>query len=119
MFVNCSNHPSERWGERQLQEAGKWGEITDYPFPYVKAEADEESVSEMARQAVRDIMRMNPDAVMCQGEFTLTYQIVQSLKEQGVLAVSACSERCVVEKLLSDGSTHRESKFHFIRFREY
>jgi len=119
MFVNCSNHPSELWGERQLQEAGKWGEIEDYPFPYVKAGADEERISEMAQQAVRDIMRMNPDVVMCQGEFTLTYQIVQTLKEQGILVVSACSERCVAEKQLPDGSTHRESKFQFVRFRKY
>lgn len=119
MFVNCSNHPSERWEERQLLAAGKWGEIVDYAFPYVRAGADEETVSEMAGKAVREMAQLRPDAVMCQGEFTLTYAIVKRLKEQGILVVAACSERRVEEKRLSDGSTQKESEFRFVRFRKY
>ena len=25
VFINCSNHPSEGWGERQREEAEKYG----------------------------------------------------------------------------------------------
>lgn len=119
MFVNCSNHPSERWEERQLRAAGKWGEIVDYAFPYVRADADEEIVSKMAATVAREIAQLRPDAVMCQGEFTLTYAIAKRLKEQGIPVVAACSERCVEETQLSDGSTQKASKFLFVRFRKY
>ena len=91
----------------------------DYAFPYVKADADEKMISEMAQQVVREIMQLHPGVVMCQGEFTLTYEIVKRLKEQGVPVVSACSEWCVEEKLLPDGSTQKVSKFRFVRFRKY
>ena len=32
MFINYTNHPSASWGEKQTDEAKKYGEIVDMPF---------------------------------------------------------------------------------------
>lgn len=41
MLVSFTNHPSFQWGERQLREAEKYGDIVDIPFPAVDLEGDE------------------------------------------------------------------------------
>ena len=33
MFINYTNHPSDAWGEKQREEASKYGEILDIHFP--------------------------------------------------------------------------------------
>lgn len=58
-------------------------------------------------------------AVMCQGEFTLSYAIIKRLKERGICAVAACSRREAEEILQEDGSTRKKVVFHFEGFREY
>ena len=35
MFINYTNHPSASWGEKQTDEAKKYGEIVDMPFPNI------------------------------------------------------------------------------------
>lgn len=40
MFINYTNHPSASWGEKQTDEAKKYGEIVDMPF--LKLLADDE-----------------------------------------------------------------------------
>ena len=35
MFLNFSNHPSDRWNKAQRQAAERYGEIRDVPFPDV------------------------------------------------------------------------------------
>lgn len=119
MFINFSNHRYENWGEKQKEAAAVWGEAKDLSFPYVSPEADERQIQETADQAVKDIMELKPDAVMCQGEFTLSYAVVKRLKEHGITVVSACSERRVTEELLGDGSSRKMSQYQFVRFREY
>ena len=73
MLLNCSNHISKNWSEKQLKAASQWGEIIDYPFPQVPAIADEVYISKQADDIVKDIRSMQPSVVMCQGEFTLSY----------------------------------------------
>lgn len=119
MFINCSNHRFENWSIEQKNAAEKWGEIVDYPFPAVDAEADETQVLLLAEETMREIMKMKPDAVMCQGEFTLTYALVQLLKKQGIVVLAACSERRTVEEKLPGGEIEKVSRFIFTRFREY
>ena len=118
-FVNCSNHPSSWWGENQRREAGKWGEIVDVPFPQVRSESDEEEICRLAQKTVEKILVHHPEAVMCQGEFTLTYAVVRLLKEHGVPAVAASSERRTAEKVLESGKTEKTAVFEFRRFRFY
>lgn len=119
MFINCTNHSVANWGEKQKEEAGRWGEVVDYPFPIVKAQSDEEEIKNIADKVVNDIADKNPDIVLCQGEFTLTYAIVNQLKRRGIKVVAACSERRTNEQLLKDGITKKESYYEFVRFREY
>lgn len=118
-FINCSNHTSSSWNQKQIEEAEKWGAIQDYQFPCVDADATEEEVRLMAERVIRDLIRLEPDAVMCQGEFTLTYNIVKGLKKMGIPVVSACSKRITEEEVQTDGSTKKISYFRFVRFRQY
>lgn len=119
MFLNCSNHCSVNWGMEQKKAAESWGEIADYAFPAVDADADEQKIDALAEKAAAEIISMHPEAVMCQGEFTLTYALVSRLKEAGILVLAACSERKVVEELLQDGEIRKTSGFVFVRFRRY
>lgn len=119
MFVNCSNHASDLWEEVQKQAAEKWGKIIDYPFPNVSPEADTEEIHVLARQVVEEIMKLHPQAVMCQGEWTLSYEIIRQLKQRGIYVAAACSKRIVTEKQREDGSTEKCSLFRFVQFREY
>lgn len=119
MFVNCSNHRSEYWGEKQRRAAEAWGEIVDYPFPNVEADSDEAWIEKTAQNVANELFAMHPDAVMCQGEFTLTYALVTKLKAEGINVVSACSNRKVTEHILEDGRVRKETEFQFVRYRQY
>ena len=119
MFLNCTNHKTSEWSENQKKAALLEGEILDFPFPTVSAEADELEIENMAHNIVEKIIQRKPNIVLCQGEFTLTYSIVSKLIDQKIRVVSACSERKASIKLLPDGNSLKEAYFEFIRFREY
>ena len=119
MFLNCSNHRIEDWSIYQIKEAEEYGEIVEYPFPYVTPQLDEVVINELASKTAEDISKMKPDIVMCQGEFTLTYKIVEKLKELNIKVVAACSDRVTTEVKQADGSIKKIVEFKFIRFREY
>ena len=78
-----------------------------------------EEIQEMAESYIARILEYQPVAVMCQGEFTLTYHVVRLLKEHGITVVSACSERKSVEKKKEDGTVYKSAVFRFAQFREY
>ena len=120
MLINLSNHPSARWSERQMSEAYKlYGGVIDYPFPSVKAELSHDEIYKLAYETASNVVHQSPDAVLCQGEFSLTYALVNILKEKGITVICACSERKVTETVDADGKTEKTAIFVFIRFREY
>lgn len=119
VFINVSNHSSLFWGKEQLSAAQEIGKVIDYPFPSVPAEADTSVIRELADQVCSDLEKYPAKAVMVQGEFTLTYQIVSKLKASGCRVVAACTVRDVKEKHLEDGTTAKESRFRFVQFRDY
>lgn len=119
MFINLSNHKSVTWSKEQKESAEKWGEIIDYPFPNVWPDADEKDIAAMGEKIVGELMEKDAKAVMCQGEFTLSYTIIRKLKEKGIPVFAASSERVVEEQVLEDGTVEKISKFRFVRFREY
>ena len=119
MFINCSNHKKEFWSNAQLSAAAQWGPIVDFPFPYVKANLTENEIQLLADETVKTLLAMNPDAVMCQGEFTLTYAIVNRLLKQHITVVSACSERHTSEEFTNDGKSIKHAEYEFVRFRKY
>lgn len=120
IFVNFSNHPSSRWSEEQLKVAGQqYGEIVDVPFPSLDPCMDERAIAEIGEDCIEKILKLSPCAVMCQGEFTLTFYVVNRLINKGISCVSACSERSSVEVMQEDGSVRKESLFLFRGFRKY
>lgn len=118
-FINFSNHSSMYWNEKQKSAANEWGPIIDVPFPSVKADASKQEISQLAEQAVSEILKHNPKAVMCQGEFTLSYTVICLLKKKGIKVVSACSDRVTTEEHLDDGTMVKHAQFNFVKFREY
>lgn len=73
----------------------------------------------MAREQAGYIASLHPAAVLCQGESCYTYAMVDSLLNQGIRVLAACSQRQVREYRTADGQLHRDSAFAFVGFREY
>ena len=102
-----------------MTAAQTYGEPIDVPFPNVDAEATSAEVVALAETNLEKILAHKPAAVLCQGEFTYTFALVARLKNFGVTAVAATSERVVAEEILPDGSARQISTFRFVQFREY
>lgn len=119
MFINCSSHPHDKWDTKQLSEAAKYGEIVDIHFPNVDPFITETELNSLAQELSDSIMSNKPEVVMIQGEFTLTYRVINILKQNGVICVAACSERKSVERVNEAGATERFSVFEFVQFRKY
>ena len=113
-FINFTNHPSGKWDEAQTAAAEEYGEIIDVAFPQVDPDASEGEIEQLASDCVDRIMQFQPSAVLCQGEFTLCYNVVCKLKERGIIVLAACSRRIVEET-----DNRRITTFKFEQFREY
>lgn len=118
-FVNFSNHPSNAWSDAQKKAAEKYGQIVDIQFPEINPDMTEKEIFDLGTKNVERILLYNPKAVMCQGEFTLTFDMVNKLKTNNIICLSACSKRVVIEKILEDGSSKKEAIFSFVQFRRY
>ena len=104
MFVNFTNHSSSKWSELQLREAETYGEILDIPFPSVDPECEKSYIYELANQYVHEITDKEPDCVLCQGEFCLSYAVIECLKAEKIKVVAACSRRVVEEISMATGT---------------
>ncbi len=119
LFINHTNHPSGSWSAAQRSAAQAYGDIQDVPFPDIPPQASTADVMTLAAQAAQHIAALRPDAVLCQGEFTYTYCLVQELQQKHICVVSACSERSTTTAVDDEGHTTRHSIFSFVQFREY
>lgn len=120
MLINFSNHPSERWSAPQRAAAeADYGEIIDIMFPAVDVGASCCEVFELAKEYCAMIEELSPDAVLCQGEFSLSFAVTALLLERGIKVICACSERDVEEMADENGDTVRKTVFRFVRYREY
>ena len=119
VFVNFSNHPSTAWGSEQIAAAEEYGRIIDLPFPGLESGLSEDDIKRIGDVCIKNIMDKNPIAVMCQGEFTLTFYVVNELMRKGITCVSACTKRISKEMMLEDGTVRKESLFSFEKFRKY
>ena len=118
-FVNFSNHPSQAWDQKQTEAARRYGYIVDVPFPNIEPHFSEEEIRSTADRCVEIILSHQPKAVLCQGEYTLTFEVVSRLKAKGVECLSACSDRVSVEELLPGGKVSKSSVYQFVKFRKY
>ena len=117
MFINLTNHPSDKWSESQRKAAEEYGEIVDIGFPDIDSKMSSEEVKRFAMDYVKKIMEKKPKCVLCQGEFTFSYQVIKELKARGIKTVAACSERHTSEMVAGD-VTSRGSVCEFVQFRE-
>ena len=122
MLINISNHPSERWSEEQRSVATDlYGIIQDIAFPRVSPEATSSDIAALAAGYVEQAATLakakenEPFAVHIMGEMTLTFKVVQSLKEMGITCVASTTFRDTLEHPDGSKTTH----FRFIQFREY
>lgn len=118
MFVNLSNHSSNNWSNKQLEEAKRYGEIFDISFPVIDPNSTKEDIANLALTYLDKILALNPECVMCQGEFCFTYEMINLLKKENIKVVAACSERKTIEKIIDD-KNQKISIFEFVQFREY
>ena len=102
-----------------MEAAQEYGPIQDITVPDIPADWDDAEVRSLADYYAARLIAMEPAAVLCQGEFTYTYALVERLLRSGVIVLAACSERQTAEMTDDDGKTYRESVFQFVRFRPY
>lgn len=119
MFINFTNHPSRLWSKKQKLEASKYGAIKDILFPLVDPNLSKKEIVQLAELYSNQIMNNNPSAVLIQGEMTLSYQIINILKQTDIKLLCACSKRISIDKRDINGNTIKKSIFKFVQFREY
>ena len=88
-------------------------------FSPIDPAADEAALDSLAAVYADHILHLNPDAVLCQGECTFVYRVVQRLEAAGIPTLAACSRRKSQETTCPDGSTLKRSIFAFAGFRRY
>jgi predicted RNA-binding Zn-ribbon protein involved in translation (DUF1610 family) len=136
IFVNLSNHPSEKWADEQREKALELvsddeyeGAIIDIAFPSVPPEGGYETIEGLAKQTLEKIKttllpaaeavledEMRPTPVIhLMGEQGFCFTLTQMLLDLGLRVVHSTTRREVVEK--EDGT--KESRFSFVRFRPY
>lgn len=119
LFLNLSNHSSDKWSKAQLDAARAYGEVVDMPFPEIDPGATTEEIHKLAEEYAdritssylgRDLM-----TVHLMGEMTFTFRLVTLLHARGVRCVASTTQRKTIE--LEGGK--KESIFEFQAFREY
>lgn len=117
MLINLSNHPSDRWEQRQTEAAREYGEIEDMPFPAVSPTDSHDDIQALAEVYAGMIEKESHEGqvtVHIMGEMTFTYALVSRLKEKGIRCIASTSER---KATMSGGM--KISEFSFAGFREY
>lgn len=118
VFINLSNHPSQKWSEEQKEAAQKYGEIVDIPFPQINPEMTSTKVYNTANWWVKNILSAynNDDIVSIHvmGEMTFTHAFVKIATAHNIPCFASTTERVTTEK---DGV--KTSVFQFVQFRQY
>jgi len=121
MLINLSNHPRNKWSEKQLSTAiKKYKTVLDIPFPNISPKATTKQVIVKAKKyldRITAILNSSSDknnAVHLMGEFTFVFHLATMLKRKKIPVVVSTTNRIVEEK---DGK--KIVSFNFVRFREY
>lgn len=114
VFLNLSNHPSDGWPDEQVAAASAVApRLVDMPFPDVDPHLDEDGMETLVEKLLSRVPR-DTTAAMVQGEFTLSFRLVQALEATGVRCFAATTERRVVES-----PRGKHSRFGFVQLRRY
>ena len=121
MLINLSNHPSEKWSEKQLDAAKKYGPIVDLAFPVIDPRAETFGIDFMADKyeiKIRKLLASQMKGmkfIHIMGELTFCFALVARLQKYGITCVSSTTTRQTVDN--PDGS--KTTRFDFVQFREY
>lgn len=126
MFINYTNHPSNYWSQEQKRAAGEYGKIIDFRFPDISALDTEEDLDRLAVKEGERILAAlgnEPAAVLCQGEFTFSYRMVNFFRQAAgdgrqLVVLGAVSER-EVQEVYQNGETRKQTVFKFKGFRRF
>lgn len=120
-MVNISNHPSTKWGDRQLDAAKEWccGKVIDIPFPLVPPTFTPEEVEALAKTLADKVTTLGCSTVHVMGESGLVFALVSLFYPAGIQAIHSTTERKVVEKTEEDGTVTKTAVFEFVKFRAY
>lgn len=120
VFLNLTNHTSAHWPPAQRAQAESLaGEIVDEPFPDVPPDASPAQVAAVGQRVLHRVVARAPAAVLVQGEFTLTFYLVQQLQSRGIPCFAATTRRIVETLTRPDGIVEKNSRFDFVQFRRY
>lgn len=117
-FVNISNHPSDKWDEKQRIAALEYGSIVDIPFPAIDATCDINVITALADEYLFKVKQLSPPSnvtIHIMGEQTFCYSLLRRLQNAGYKCVASTTKRSVV----ANGNNERLVSFCFDRFREY
>ncbi len=116
MFINLSNHPSELWGQEQIEASRAYGRIVDMAFPNILPTYSIDDVKKMAETYVEKIAEYDGEVIVhLMGEMTFTYQLLTMLKARGITCVAATTER----KVSTTADGRKLSEFRFVSYRSY
>ena len=117
MFINLTNHPSERWSEEQLNAARQYGEVVDVPFPIIEPTFTKDDIMLLVKECTETISKLmeGNTVVHVMGEMTFTHNLVNALKKAGITCLASTTERNTI--MTPDGK--KISDFKFVQFREY
>ena len=93
MFINFTNHPSTQWSAEQKAAAQVYGKVIDLAFPAIDPATNEAVLDSLATVYADHILHLSPDAVLCQGECTFVYRVVQRLEAAGIPTLAASRVR--------------------------
>lgn len=121
MFINLSNHPSEKWPKNQIEAAKPFGTLFDLPFPEIDPALDEQSILVLAHtyaDMIKGLIAENKRescVVHLMGELTFCFALLQLLQREGIACIASTTGRKVF--VLQNGM--KTSRFSFVRFRGY
>ena len=85
MLVNLTNHPSSKWSDEQRKASEIYGDIIDIPFPVIDPVFDDGYFDTIADEYVGKVVELSGDlVVLVQGEYVLTFKLVEMLKKRGI-----------------------------------
>ena len=117
MFINLTNHPSDKWSKEQMKAARNYGEVVDVQFPVIEPTFSKEDILNLVKECAEAIMgiKKGDTFVHRMGEMTFTYNLVNALKDVCITCLASTTERNTI--ITSDGK--KISEFKFVQFREY
>jgi CRISPR-associated Csx2 family protein len=121
ILINLSNHPFDKWSEKQKQTAlSIYQSIYDIDFPKIDPNGDEAYINNLANEYLFKILEIKNKytdkliTIHLMGELTFCFALLKKLQDNGIPCVASTTERIVVEE-----DNKKTSTFNFVKFRKY